>query len=95
MGLLDIETRSKYLKEHTRRNENIHHVNHKIHHLLYNPFTFINAYAKISKNKGALTEGIQDEKTIQLFGLEKAKTIAKKNKKRRLRVQTGQTNLGT
>lgn len=80
MGLLDIETRSKYLKEHTRRNENIHHVNHKIHHLLYNPFTFINAYAKISKNKGALTEGIQDEKTIQLFGLEKAKTIAKKIK---------------
>lgn len=79
-GLQVIETLSQHLKAHTRRNENTLHVNHKIHHLLYNPFTFINAYAKISKNKGALTEGIQDDKTIQLFGIEKAKTLAKKIK---------------
>jgi RNA-directed DNA polymerase len=80
MGLMDIEARSKHLREHTRRNENTDHVNYKILHLLHDPFTYINAYAKISKNKGALTEGIQDEKIIQLFGLEKATTIAKKIK---------------
>lgn len=76
MGLMDIETRSKSLMAHARRNENTDHVNYKIQYLLHDPFTFVNAYAKISKNKGALTEGTQDEKVIQLFGLEKAKIIA-------------------
>jgi len=92
---MDIETRSKLLREHTRRNKNTDHVNYKIQYLLYDPFIFINAYVKISKNKGALTEGIQDEKMNQLFGLEKATTIAKKNQTRQIRVQTGQENLGT
>jgi len=80
IGLMDIETRSKLLREHTRRNKNTDHVNYKIQYLLYDPFIFINAYVKISKNKGALTEDIQDEKMNQLFGLEKATTIAKKIK---------------
>lgn len=52
-GFEDIEYRSRHLKSHMRRNENINHVNYKIQHLLYDPFTFINAYTKISKNKGA------------------------------------------
>ena len=42
----------KKLKQHTKRNSNTNHINYKIFHLLYDPFTFVNAYTKISKNKG-------------------------------------------
>ena len=87
MGLHDIEKRSRHLREHTRRNIDTAHVNYKIQHLLYDPFTFINAYAKISKNKGALTEGINEEKIIQLFGLEKASMLAEKIKQNRYEFQ--------
>jgi len=87
MGLRDIEKRSRHLREHTRRNLDTTHVNYKIQHLLYDPFTFINAYAKISKNKGALTEGINEERTMQLFGLEKASILAEKIKQNRYEFQ--------
>lgn len=87
MGIQKIESLGRHLREHTRRNLNTAHVNYKIHHLLYEPFTFINAYAKISKNKGALTEGINDEKTIQLFGLKKASLLAEKIKQDRYEFQ--------
>lgn len=87
MGLRDIEERSRHLREHTRRNLDTAHVNYKIQHLLYDPFTFINAYAKISKNKRALTEGINEKRTIQLFGLEKASILAEKIKQNRYEFQ--------
>lgn len=65
------------LRNHTNRNKNIGHINHKIMHLLYDPFTFVNAYTKISKNQGAMTEGVDDEGTMRLFGLVTANRIAK------------------
>lgn len=80
-GIEFIEALGRDLGAHTRRNENTSHINYKIQYLLYDPFTFVNAYAKISKNKGALTKGVDDDNVIQLFGLEKATNIAKKIKK--------------
>jgi RNA-directed DNA polymerase len=47
--------------------------------LLCNPYTFVNAYTAISKNKGALTKGIDPEETIaSYFGLINAENIAKR-----------------
>lgn len=71
----------KKLSRHVYRNEDTGHINHKIQYLLHDPFTYINAYTKISKNKGALTKGHFDEGDVQLFGIEKAKALAKKIKK--------------
>jgi len=82
-----IETEKKQIKElshkldrHTERNKNTNHINYKINYLLHDPFTFVNAYTKISKNKRALTKGYKDNNDIEYFGLEKAKIIAKKIK---------------
>ena len=41
----------------------------------------VNAYAKISKNKGALTQGHKDDNSMKSFGVEKAKVITDKIKK--------------
>lgn len=79
-GVEFIESLGIALGEHTKRNKDTSHVNYKIHYLLHDPFTFVNAYAKISKNKGALAKGFDDDNVIQLFGLEKATNIAKKIK---------------
>jgi retron-type reverse transcriptase len=79
-GLEFIQDLGCYLGKHTKRNEDTSHINYKIHYLLHDPFTFVNAYAKISKNKGALTKGVDDDNVIQLFGLENATNIAKKIK---------------
>lgn len=79
-GIEFIERLGRDLGGHTRRNEDTSHINYKIHYLLHDPFTFVNAYAKISKNKGALTKGVDDDNVIQLFGLENATNIAKKIK---------------
>ena len=68
-------------RELTKRNKNTSHVNCKIQHVLHNPFTFVNVYAKISKTKGALMTGFNYDEVIQLFKLEKASNIAKKLKK--------------
>jgi hypothetical protein len=76
-----IKSKAKKLIRHTERNKNTNHINHKVQHLLYDPFTFVNAYAKISKNRGALTVGHIDDNMMELFGEEKAKEIAKKIKK--------------
>jgi hypothetical protein len=51
-------------------------------YLLCNSFTFVKAYVKISKNKGATTLGHKDEKIMDLFGKSKDKTIAKEIKER-------------
>lgn len=80
-GIEFIKKLGRGLGSHTRRNKDTSHINYKIHHLLHDPFTFVNAYAKISKNKGALTKGVDDDNIIQLFGLEKATNITKKIKK--------------
>lgn len=76
------EARSQIIKagEHLTklnyRNKDTNHINRKIYHLLCQPFTFVNAYGKISKNKGALTKGHLEEGTMELFGLKTATTIA-------------------
>jgi retron-type reverse transcriptase len=80
-GYEQIQQLSKKLKKHTKRNENLNHINYKIHYLLHDPFTFVNAYTKISKNKGALTEGYDDDNIMEYFGLTQAKKIAKQIKK--------------
>ena len=79
-----IEKLSHKLKRHKERNENTTHVNKSLYHLLCHPYTFVNAYTKISKNKGALTKGIQEDKEINLFfGQGNAIRIANKFKQRK------------
>lgn len=76
-----IIAKGKQLHNLRNRNLNTKHQNYKLHYLLCDPFTFANAYSKISKNKGALTKGIkEDEEMIKLFGISKAEVIAQKFK---------------
>lgn len=78
----EIIDKSQHLIAHAKRNQSLDHINYKIHHLLHNPYTFINAYAAISKNKGALTKGVKEDKQINLFfGQTNANEIANKFKK--------------
>ena len=58
------------LHEFVQRNQNGIHINYKIHHLLHDPFTFVNVYVKISKNRGAMTEGYDDESIMKFFSFE-------------------------
>ncbi len=76
-GKKKIEKLGKFLTKHTERNQNTKHINRKIFHLLRHPFIYVNAYSKISKNRGALTKGYQDDGTMTYFGIEQAKNIAK------------------
>ena len=68
----------KRLEAHTKRNLNTNHINGKIFHLFRDPFLFVNAYTKISKNKGALTAGYKDSETMKYFGIAKANQLARK-----------------
>jgi group II intron reverse transcriptase/maturase len=80
-GKIEILIRAKKLENFTSRNTNTSHKNYKIHYLLHDPFTFVNAYAKVSKNKGALTKGVStDSELMSYFGLTNAENIAKKFK---------------
>lgn len=66
-----------YINSFLQRNEDTEHINYKIHHLLHRPFTYINAYSNISKNKGALSKGVkQDDEIMRFFGIREAETIA-------------------
>lgn len=59
------------------RNRNTAKINYKIHYLLCDPFTFNNAYSKISKNKGALTLGVdRTELTMKFYQKKEAEIIA-------------------
>lgn len=69
------------LNNHAVENKNTDYINHKIFYLLPDPFTIINAYTKISKDKGALTEGHNDSKDMKYFGIKQAKRITEKIKK--------------
>jgi hypothetical protein len=84
-----IEDLSVRLHEHTARNINGFHINYKIHYLLHDPFTFVNAYTKISKNKGAMRKGFDDEGVMKFFGLKSAKIIANKLKKNQYELKPG------
>lgn len=75
-----VDLLSQKLKRFTARNKTTDHVNYKVWYLMHDPFTYINAYAKISKNRGALTKGYEDEKTMKSFGQKSAETIVKKIK---------------
>lgn len=69
------------LERCSQRNQNTQHKNFKLYHLLCAPFTFINAYVKISKNKGALTKGPNKDGEIRkYFGFKDANQIATKFK---------------
>ena len=79
LGQAIVEKLSIKLSAHTSRNTNIDHINHSIYHLLCQPFTFVNAYTKISKNKGALTKGVASDAEINRFyGQSDAINIARK-----------------
>ena len=79
LGKLLTKKYAAHLQAHTDRNVDTNHVNYKIYYLLGNPYTFVNAYTAISKNKEALTKGIDPEETIaSYFGIINAKTIANK-----------------
>jgi group II intron reverse transcriptase/maturase len=81
-----IKTKAEPLNKLVHRNQNTKQMNYKLHHLLHDPFIYINAYSKISKNKGALSKGvIKDEDVMQSFSLEKAQHIANKIKKNKHR----------
>jgi group II intron reverse transcriptase/maturase len=79
-GKKQIEKLSKKLTNHTKRNKKTNHINHKIFYLLHDPYTFVNAYTKISKNRGALTKGYDEDNIMEFFGLKKAEKIAKQIK---------------
>ena len=75
------------LKKHTKRNENTQHINYKIFHLLKDPFIFVNAYTKISKNRGALSKGYKDSNIMKYFGTKQAKRLAKSVTQERYKFQ--------
>ena len=82
MGKDLILSKSHKLENLTLRNLDTKHINYKVYYILCDPFTFINAYARISKNKGALTKGITIDKEIMAnFSLNIAENIANKFKK--------------
>ena len=63
------------------RNRNTAKINYKLHYLLCDLFTFNNAYSKISKNKGALTLGIDKmEITMKFYQNKEAEIIAQQFK---------------
>lgn len=76
-GKKKIENLGKFLEKHAERNQNTKHINRKIFHLLRHPFIYVNAYLKISKNRGALTKGYQDEGLMAYFGIEQAKKLSR------------------
>lgn len=57
---LILQREGKQFANFKTRNLNTDHINYKIYYLLENPSTIIDAYSKISKNKGALTKGFED-----------------------------------
>ena len=75
------KAKAKKLIRHAERNKDTTHINYKIQHLLYDPFTFVNAYTKINKNKKALTKTHNKNKIIKIFGEKSAEKITKKIKK--------------
>lgn len=76
---VDFIKKFKKLEKHSSRNIDTKHINKKVYYLLHDEYTFVNAYAKISKNKGALTKGIaSDEEVIKFFGKSTAKNISEK-----------------
>jgi retron-type reverse transcriptase len=72
-----IEKLSQLLENHTKRNQDTKHINRKVFHLLRDPLIYVNAYLKISKNRGVLTKGCQDDGLITHFGIEQAEILAR------------------
>lgn len=70
---------SYHLRKLTLNNKSTDFINHKIYHLLCRPYTFINAYSRIVKNKGSTTKGIpSDEEMLRIFSIRDANRIARK-----------------
>jgi group II intron reverse transcriptase/maturase len=86
------ETLAKFrlLERHVARNQKTLYKNKNLYYLLCRPETFINAYAKISKNPGSLRDGvIEGEGTMRLFGLEQGEAISNKFKKHTYKWKAG------
>lgn len=82
-GQILIEKLAHKLNRHTERNTNVEYINKELYHILCHPFTYVNAYTRISKNKGALTTGvIEDDEVNKFFGQSNAIRIANKFKKK-------------
>lgn len=69
------------MKNCIKKNKKISHINYKIFYLLYDPFTFVNAFLKINENRKVLTRNYEKNETIQFFLLKTAKRIAEQIKK--------------
>lgn len=72
-----IEKLDMFFIKHIKRNKNTKHINRKLFYILRNPFIYVSAYSKISKNRRALIKGYQDDSMVTYFGLEQAKILAK------------------
>lgn len=66
-----------------KRNLDPNHINRKLYYLLCNPFLFVNAYVKLSKNTGTLTKKMhKEEETMDVFRKINADNIANKFKEK-------------
>lgn len=74
----EVKKPSKNIKKHIERNKNTNHINHKIFYLLRDPFVYVNAYTKISKNKDVDTRNRLDNHSLVCFGFKEAKILAEK-----------------
>jgi len=75
-----IDKFAKPLANLTIRNQNSTRINKRIYHLLCQPFTFVNAYSKISKNTGALTKSFSDNNIMSYVEKINADQIAQRFK---------------
>lgn len=75
----EMKSKGNYLANYTEKSKNTTHIHSNIYWLLIKPFTYLNAYGNISKNKGSTTPGI-DKKTVKGFSWEECEKIAKQMK---------------
>lgn len=88
MARQSINDKAHKLNAHTKRNTNLSHINYEVYHLLCDPFTFNNSYTPVSKNKGALTKGVeQDAEVMKLFGKDIMKKISNQFRRRKYKWQ--------
>ena len=70
-GKASIIKKGELFTKFTTRNKNTKQINYKVHYLLHDPFLYLHAYAKVSKNDGG-----DNESTLECFGLKDAEDIA-------------------
>lgn len=77
------KTNGRLLERHTVRNQNTSYVNKHLYYLLCRPETFVDAYAKVSKNQVVVNFSTKlKSKGSELAALEQAQRISNQFKKR-------------